>query len=260
MRRAIISDIHANLVALEAALADCESQKVDDIVCLGDVCGYGPEPEQCVDTVRQRCTWTLAGNHDTALFMSVAVGFNRFAREAVEWQRSVLLPRWYSLPGTRNRWQWLGNLTPRRIEDLVLYVHASPRDPLMEYVEEGDFADMGFGSTQKAQELFQAVEWLCFCGHTHRPGIVASDFVWFKPSDFPEMTCALKPGVKTIVNIGSVGQPRDGNPLGCYAIYDTEKLTITYRRVAYDIRQAQERFRRVPRLDERLWRRLETGN
>ncbi|MCY3023012.1 MAG: metallophosphoesterase family protein [Planctomycetota bacterium] len=259
MRRALLSDIHGNLVALEAALADCEAQKADEIVCLGDICGYGPQPIECVDLIRQHCKWVLAGNHDMTLFMSVAVGFNRFAREAIEWQRSVMQPYWYSFSKTVLRWQWLGSLSPMRLDGDVLYVHASPRDPIIEYVEEADFADMGFGCSQKAQEIFERIERLSFCGHSHRPGVVTQEFHWTRPHLFQDMTCTLQPGDKTLVNIGSVGQPRDGNPQGCYVIHDDVAQTVTFRRVAYDIQEAQERFKQVPRLSERLWRRLEAG-
>lgn len=260
MRRAIISDIHGNLVALEAALADCKEQKVDQIVCLGDICGYGPDPIDCVDIARSVCTWILCGNHDAALFMSVPIGFNKYAREAVEWQRGQLQPRWYSFPKKRGRWEWLQNLPASRQEEDVLYVHASPRDPLMEYVEEGDFSDMGFGPSQKAVEIFEKIQRLSFCGHSHRPGVVTEDYIWLKPHDLVDMTHKLDPTRKTLVNVGSVGQPRDNNPQGCYAIYDNTANTITFRRVAYDIKKAQERFARVPELDARLAKRLETGN
>jgi predicted phosphodiesterase len=259
MRRAIISDIHGNLVALEAALADCASQKVDEIVCLGDICGYGPDPIKCVDIVRRSCKWVLSGNHDAALFMTAAIGFNRFAKEAIEWQRSVLMPRWYSFHGKTDRWAWLKSLSASRTEGDVLYVHASPRDPLMEYVEEGDFVDMGFGPSQKAIDIFDKIQRLSFCGHTHRPGVVTEGYVWRKPHDFENMTATIDKDSKTLVNVGSVGQPRDNNPLGCYAIFDDTASTVAFRRVAYDIKAAQARFRAVPQLDERLSKRLEVG-
>jgi len=255
-----MSDVHGNLVALEAALADCAAQGADEIVCLGDICGYGPDPMECVDLLRARCKWVLAGNHDVTLFMSVAVGFNKYARQAIEWQRRLLIPRWYSFGAKVNRWNWLGSLTPMRKEDDVLYVHASPRDPMMEYVEEGDFADMGFGSSQKALEIFERIERLSFCGHSHRPGVVTTDFHWMRPQLFPDLTCHLQSHEKTLVNIGSIGQPRDGNPCGCYVIYDDTLKTVTFRRVPYDIRKAQERFKQISQLNERLWKRLETGN
>jgi predicted phosphodiesterase len=259
MRRAIISDIHGNLVALEAALADCASQKVDEVACLGDICGYGPDPIGCVDRVRASCAWVLKGNHDDALLMGSAIGFNRFAKDAIEWQRSMLLPRWYSFQRKIDRWAWLKSLYASRSEDNVLYVHASPRDPLMEYVEESDFVDMGFGPSQKAIDIFGKITRLSFCGHTHRPGVVTDSYIWRKPADFENMTAVLDSKQKTLVNVGSVGQPRDNNPQGCYAIFDDAAGTITFRRVAYDIKQAQLRFQEVPQLDERLWKRLEVG-
>lgn len=260
MRRALLSDIHANLVALEAVLADCAAQRADEIVCLGDVCGYGPDPVECTDLIQARCKWVLAGNHDVTLFLPVALGFNRYAREAIHWQRSILIPHWYSLGAKVRRWKWLAGLSPARKEGRVLYVHASPRDPMMEYVEEGDFSDMGFGTSQKATEILARVEWLSFCGHSHRPGVVTEDFIWMRPHLFPDMTCNLRPYGKTLVNIGSVGQPRDGNPHGCYVIHDDRRQTITFRRVAYDVKRAQERFKRAPGLSDRLWKRLETGS
>lgn len=260
MRRAIVSDIHGNLVALQAALADIKQQQVDETVCLGDICGYGPDPVACIDITRSHCKWVLAGNHDVALFMSVAVGFNKYARDAIEWQRGELLPRWYSLPRTRERWAWLGGLIPERKEGDVFYVHASPRDPLMEYVEEGDFADTGFGESFKALAIFEKIDRLSFCGHSHRPGVVNQDFVWMKPHELPNMSWQLRPGDKSLVNIGSVGQPRDNNPQGCYVIFDDQKQTVTFRRVPYDIPKAQARFKAVPQLSEKLWKRLETGS
>jgi diadenosine tetraphosphatase ApaH/serine/threonine PP2A family protein phosphatase len=260
MRRAIISDIHANLVALESVLADCDERKVDEIVCLGDICGYGPDPIQCVDLIRARCKWSLCGNHDAALFMSVAIGFNRFAREAIEWQRRLLMPRWYSLPATTDRWHWLENLAASRTEGKTLYVHASPRDPLMEYVEESDFADMGFGPSQKGVEMMEKVDELAFCGHSHRPGIVGEDYVFTKPEALENFSFTLPVGSKVLINVGSVGQPRDNNPKSCYVIFDDQARTVAYRRVPYDIRAAQECFKTVPELNERLWKRLETGS
>jgi len=129
----------------------------------------------------------------------------------------------------------------------------------MEYVEEGDFADMGFGPSLKAQEIFEHIERLSFCGHSHRPGVVTGEYNWLKPRELPGLSCKIE-APKTLVNVGSVGQPSDSNPLGCYVIYDTVAQTITYRRVPYDIKAAQERFKAIPALHEKLWKRLETGN
>src|SRR6185369_15866940 len=144
-RQAIISDIHGNLLALDAVMRDITDQKVDEIVCIGDIAGYGPDPVECIDVVREKCKWVLCGNHDAALFMISPIGFNKIAKEAIEWQRTLLEPHWYSMPGTKERWTWISSLKPNRTEGKVLYVHASPREPLLEYVEESDVVDMGFG-------------------------------------------------------------------------------------------------------------------
>jgi predicted phosphodiesterase len=260
MRRAILSDIHGNLLALQAALRDCRAQKVDEIVCLGDICGYGPDPVQCIDLVRAECAWSLCGNHDAALFTSVAVGFNKFAKAAIDWQRTILVPHWYSFSAKRNRWNWLADQPAQRKEPRLLYVHASPRDPIYEYVEESDFADIGFGYSQKAIEIFECIDGLSFCGHSHKPGVVSEDFNWLKPAQLPDLTYVIDASKKTLVNIGSVGQPRDNNPDGCYVIHDPGANTVVFRRVHYDVTAEQRRFQAVPELDERLWKRLETGN
>ena len=216
-RRAIISDVHSDLVALEAVLADIQAQKVDSIVCLGDICGYGPQPIECIDRVRATAAWTLRGNHDEALFGEPR-DFGTNARLSIEWQRRLLQPSENSSEAERGRWEWMKSLPPCRAEKDVLFVHASPRDPVYEYVLREDFHDSGLGPTQKAKDIFAAMNWLCFCGHSHRPGVVAEDFKWWRPSELENGSSFLRRGFKTIVNVGSVGQPRDGIPAACYVI------------------------------------------
>ncbi|GMV82998.1 MAG: phosphoesterase [Planctomycetota bacterium] len=258
-RQAIISDIHANVVALETTLLDCDKQQVDEIVCIGDIVGYGPDPVECVDLVRRRCAWTLCGNHDVALFMAQPLGFNKIARAAILWHKNLLLPKWYSLPEARQRWKWLQGLSPSRTDKNVLYVHASPRDPLTEYVEEGDVADMGFGPSQKIVEIFEQIPWLSFCGHSHKPGVITQNYYWIKPHELKDHTYTLPENEKTLINIGSVGQPRDHTPDSCYVIYDTEARTIRFRRVPYDVPAAQARFKGKPDLHEKSCQRLASG-
>ncbi|MGD0093318.1 MAG: metallophosphoesterase family protein [Planctomycetota bacterium] len=218
-RRAIISDVHSNLIALEAVLADIQQQHVDGIVCLGDICGYGPQPTECIDRVRALALWTLMGNHDEALFVEPK-DFGKNARLAIEWQKQVLEPGLVSTQLDEERWYWLEHLSPRRLENDVLFVHASPREPLYEYVLREDFLDTGFGPSEKAQGYFQAIKWLCFCGHSHRPGVVAEDYQWYKPEELNDYTYVLKQGGKTLINVGSVGQPRDGLTSACYCIFN----------------------------------------
>jgi predicted phosphodiesterase len=258
-RLAILSDIHANLVALERALADARQQQADRIVCLGDIVGYGPDPVACVDLVRRACAWSLCGNHDVALFLPTAVGFNRIAREALEWHRDCLKPSWLSLRAKRERWQWLRALQPMRREDKVLYVHGSPLDPLLEYVDESDVADLGFGPSTKIIEIFEQMPAVCFCGHSHRPGVVTEDFHWIKPHQLEDRTYRLEPGEKTLINVGSVGQPRDRNPELSYVIFEPDRRLVRFRRVPYDVEAAQARFDARPWLHERSRERLRDG-
>jgi len=130
-RRALISDIHGNLVALEAVLADIATQKVDEIVCLGDICGYGPQPIECIKLVREHCAWTLRGNHDEAIFIEPH-DFGKNALAAIHWQRTILQPRPDSPPADAERWNWLKGLPAERKEKDIVFVHASPRDPIYE--------------------------------------------------------------------------------------------------------------------------------
>jgi len=255
--RAVISDVHGNLEALTAVLKDIKEQGADDIVCLGDVVGYGPQPVECLRIVRRICRWCLCGNHDAALFMTHAVGFNEGAAKAVAWQRGMMRPRFYSLPGQVARWRWLENLSAERQEGDVKYVHASPRDPIMEYVLEEDFQDIGFGPSEKATDIFQHFDWLCFVGHSHRPGVATYDLKWIRPAALENMTYVLPKKEKTLVNIGAVGQPRDKNKDSCYVLFDGEK--IRYRRVAYDYETTMKKILAIPQLEKRLADRLVKG-
>jgi len=255
--RAIISDVHANLEALLAVLADIKKQNVDQIICLGDILGYGPDPVQCLKLVRKVSHWCLCGNHDAAAFMSQAVGFNEAAQKAINFHRALVRPGFFSLPGKVARWRWLENLPAERVEGRVKFVHASPSDPLMDYVLEEDFQDMGFGPSQKVLDRFERFDWVCFVGHSHRPGIATHDFKWIKPLALDDMTYELPPDKKTLVNIGAVGQPRDHNPDACYVLFDGKK--VVYRRVPYDIPTTQKKILAIPDLQPRLAERLARG-
>jgi len=255
--RAVISDIHGNLEALTAVLKDIQDQGADEIVCLGDVVGYGPDPVPCVKIIRRTVDWSLCGNHDAAMFMSHAIGFNEGAAKAVAWQRQQMMPKLFSFPGKVARWRWLESLPAQRQEGDVMYVHASPRDPIMEYVLEEDFQDMGFGPSQKAIEIFEKFDWLCFVGHSHRPGVATHDFKWIKPAELQDMTYVLPKDSKTLINIGAVGQPRDKIKDSCYVLFDGEK--IRYRRVPYDVQTTMKKIAAIPQLEKRFADRLAKG-
>ena len=254
--QAIISDIHANLEALMAVLGDIAAQEISDIICLGDIVGYGPDPCECAEVVRARSRVALCGNHDAAV-AGVAFGFNRYAREAIDWTRRQLKPGLFALPSTRDRWEFLTNLPHRHEESGVLYVHGSPRDPVMEYIEEGDTVDLGFGPSDKIVKIFEVLPGPCFVGHTHRPGIITADYQWINPDDLPGECFRAEAGRKAIINVGSVGQPRDEDRRACYVVFDGEK--VCYRRVEYDYNRTREKMLRIPELDSRLGDRLEEG-
>ena len=258
-RVALISDIHGNLVALEAVLADIAQQNVDAIYCLGDLVGYGPQPLEVVDRIYQvaEAGKTIAGNHDHAIFEE-PIGFNRSAREAVDWTRETLQPRWYHWGTPKRRWHWLKNLPTIFEEGQVMYVHASPRQHLEEYILEEHTQGMSHSGEDPEvmlEENFQLVKHVCFIGHTHRPGVLTHDYQWIKPGEC-EQRWSL-PEEKAIINIGSVGQPRDGDPRSCYVIFDGAE--VEWRRVEYDIDAVRRLIEANTRLDNRLAERLYNG-
>jgi predicted phosphodiesterase len=166
VRIAIISDLHANKEALEAVFAHIREQSVDKLYCLGDVVGYGPDPDFCVDLVRGHAALCLMGNHDEALFRG-ATDFNPHARGAIEYTQRVMRPHWYSGSEKRARWKWIEELPLTHQEGRFLFVHGSPRDPVREYVLSTD----GFLNPEKLRAIFDSFEGIAVGGHTHHPGM-----------------------------------------------------------------------------------------
>jgi predicted phosphodiesterase len=230
MRFAFISDIHANLEALEAAFKDIEGQDVDEIICLGDIVGYGANPNECADLVRQKCTYILLGNHDAAAVNLLATHhFNSHAKIAIEWTaanlnndvRSFLL----SLPLVLTR------------ETLTL-VHSTPYEPNMWYY---------ITSLEEAAFNFQYFDTqVCLVGHTHIPIIIVLDA---KKEVYVHQASQINfhgmEESRILINVGSVGQPRDRNPDSCYAVLDTTLGDFFYRRVPYNIEKAQAKMKKI---------------
>ena len=254
-KKAIISDIHGNLEALKTVLDDIKQRNVDAIYCLGDVIGYGPNPVECLEETFKCCEFILMGNHEEAV-LTGAFGFHPAAKEAVDWTRSQLKPRWYSVSQTRRRWDTVKNLPLSYTEDRNLFVHGSPRDPTMEYILKSDTDDLFGDVPEKIKEIFEQIEQACFVGHTHTPGIITQNSQWYNPQDF-DGVWEMKAGEKIICNIGSVGQPRDKDNRACYITFTDKE--IFYHRVPYDFRKTQERIRKIPQLDNRNADRLEFG-
>ena len=226
MRVLLIADIHANLVALEAVVADAGA--VDITWCLGDVVGYGPRPNECVAWVEEHAAATVVGNHDWACLGRLDPGeFNDAAYAATMWTIETLTPHAHD---------WLESLPNRYIEGELTLVHGSPRHPIWEYVLRP--------STAAANFPFFDTE-ICFIGHTHMPVIFPENLAkrgeaLYQPPAGKPIT--LTKGERYLVNPGSVGQPRDGDPRASYAIYDTETRQIEYRRLDYDIAATQQQM------------------
>ena len=240
MRIAVLSDIHANLPALEAVASDLPA--VDQVWVLGDTVGYGPQPNEVIATLQAMGARSVLGNHDGAAIGTVdANQFNPDARRAIEWTAEVL---------DANARGYIAALPEvRRDEDLTA-VHGSPRDPIWEYITSVGIAAANFAHFETR---------LCLFGHTHVPVVYRADdsaveAVPGLPGERVELGTA-----RTLVNPGSVGQPRDGHPDAAYAILDTAAASsrdvVEFRRVRYDIDRTQRLMRDAglpPRLAERL--------
>jgi len=252
MRTAIISDLHSNREALEAVLGHIRSQGIDDIVCLGDVVGYGPEPEICVDLVREHTNWCLMGNHDQALFLG-ALDFNSHARGAIEFTTRRMCPSWYSSGAKRARWKWLKELPLEKRVGRFHFVHGSPRDPVREYVLSTD----GILNPEKLNSVFGSFEGVALAGHTHHPGLFDDKLQFHGLAGAETLTLPLEEGRKYFINVGSTGQPRDGDSRSCYAVLEAHQ--VSWHRVTYDYRATMEKILRTTGLSEMLARRLAVG-
>jgi diadenosine tetraphosphatase ApaH/serine/threonine PP2A family protein phosphatase len=246
--KAIISDIHSNLEALEAVLADIDKHGVKEIYCLGDVVGYGPNPRECVDRVMQ-CRVVLLGNHDQGAMFDPE-GFNPPAERAIFWTRAQLEAPGENRAIREKRWEFLAERPRTHREDGFLYVHGSARNPLNEYVFPEDIYNQ-----RKMERIFALVERYCFQGHTHVPGIFTEAYQFHSPEEIDYIY--QLDGRKTLCNVGSVGQPRDGDWRACFVLLDGE--TIRYRRVEYDIDTTVKKIYAIPDLENFLGDRLRDG-
>jgi diadenosine tetraphosphatase ApaH/serine/threonine PP2A family protein phosphatase len=255
---AIISDIHSNLAALEAVLADIQARNIKQVLCLGDIVGYGPNPRECVDLCRPH-ELTLMGNHDEAIFQSRKTEeFNLRAEMALEWTRDELA-RSNPPEGATARLDVLRNLklTEERTinETPLLLVHGSPRRPLREYIFPRDIRN-----PEKMRDIFSRFPRLCFVGHSHVPGIYPEDLTYTHPSELELLRIYhFDENQKTVINVGSVGQPRDNDPRACYVTLTDEADAVVFRRVKYDIERTRQLIHGIPGLDNSLGDRLLEG-
>lgn len=227
-------------------LADIESQNVDQIFCLGDVVGYGPNPRECIDACRDFDT-VLLGNHDNGALFDPD-GFSSGAERAIFWTRAQLEDR--SIEGAKERWEFLAKL-PRTFRDGdFLFVHGSPRSPLNEYVFPEDVYNQ-----RKMESIFGFIQQYCFQGHTHVPGVFTENGRFYSPTEIGNEF--LLDSQKVMVNVGSVGQPRDGDPRSSYLVVDG--LQMEFRRVEYDPSPTREKILAIDELDNFLGDRLLEG-
>ena len=223
---ALISDIHANIDALEAVLVDIDSQGADEIFCLGDIVGYGAAPSECLELVRSRCSVTVIGNHDQmASEKGVILALERVSAP-IRYAREKL---------TKDQITWQRDL-PKVVEkEGLTLVHSSLHEPEeFNYVLWKEDARLHF---QHQKTPFS------FIGHSHSP-LMAVQSQNGITLDVPGVaSITLDPTVRTIINVGSVGQPRDNYPRACYGMLDTESHNFTWKRVPYDIKRAQARIK-----------------
>jgi predicted phosphodiesterase len=250
VRLAILSDIHANLPALEAVLADIERAGVDDAWCLGDVVGYGAQPDECARLVAQHCGLCLVGNHDLAVLSELDISaFSPAAAAAVRWTRKA---------ADEETLEFLRGLQPADETHEVALYHASPRDPVWEYVLWPD---------QAADCIRVQAARVSLIGHSHVALFFAMEEGEQSQAREDDVARGAQAGIGTtldltdgrwLINPGSVGQPRDGDPRAAWLELDTGAWTATYRRVEYEIDRAADAIAATD-LPEHLGRRLYVG-
>jgi diadenosine tetraphosphatase ApaH/serine/threonine PP2A family protein phosphatase len=228
MKYALISDIHANLEALEACFRVIDAEGVDVVACLGDIVGYGASPNECIELVRERADFVVIGNHDAAVAGTTETEyFNPDARSAVLWTRDALSPE---------NLAFLRQLPYTAEMDGTLLVHASPSAPReWLYV---------FNVRDAAAEFAAFQQRICFFGHTHFPGFFLQSGGALSVKPPPRAT--LRDGDRALINVGSVGQPRDGDPRSGFAFYDDRTGVAEIRRVFYDIERVRGRILDTP--------------
>lgn len=275
---AVISDIHSNLEALEAVLADIDRRGITELYCLGDIVGYGASPGECLDLVMDRCKTSVCGNHDHATFYE-PFNFNVGAERACYWTRRVFEEEPNKAKRDR-RWECLGRLQIRYEAHDILMVHASPRRPVNEYL----FAEDVYTNPNKILANFERLaehHRACLVGHTHVPGVFLDDPYFEPPGELHDPNFyVITEDEKAIINVGSVGQPRDHDTRACYVVVYQNgespldrgprsnpapaatggfRATVEFVRVEYDIEKAVKKVLAVDELDDFLGTRLLEG-
>lgn len=251
MKRAIVSDIHGNLDALEAVLDDIQSLGISAIYCLGDIIGYGPNPRECIDRVMQFELCVL-GNHDQGALFDPE-GFSSGAEKAIFWTRNQLEMAdddAESAEQNSRRWDFLCELPRTHHDNDLLYVHGSARSPLNEYVFPEDIYN-----ARKMEKIFSLIQGHSFQGHTHVPGVFTADGRFQSPAEIGNRW--QLGDLKSMINVGSVGQPRDLDTRASYVVLNERE--VEFRRVEYPVEKTAEKIYSIPELDDFLGDRLKEG-
>ena len=243
MHYAIISCVHGNLEAAQAVIEDATRRGVEQIISIGDVVGFGPDPVECVDLVRERCGISLLGCHDQAVVEGGA-HMPQAAREGLKWAKESL---------GDERIAWFQTLPTHYEAAGIVFCHASPREHVTEYL----FPDDVRRDQRKLTRAFEKTAKVVFVGHTHIPGVFHENPVRFTPAAQLENYFHYKKGEKVIVNVGSVGQPRDGDPRACYL--EVNKNEMYWRRIEYDVQQVVSKIQSNSRLTASTAQRLLRG-
>lgn len=240
MRYGIISDIHSNLEALKRVLDQLKDESIDRYICLGDIVGYAANPNECADMVREVTDLVIAGNHDYAAIGLTDISFfNPVAAQAAIWTGKALSP---------DNTNYLKNLRLSFALEDLLFVHSSPSNPeLWHYI-------LSLNDAKQEFSLFR--ERICFLGHTHYPVTFTERSGKYGVIEDPSFR--IQEDYRYIVNVGSVGQPRDLDPRASYAIYDPDQRVVEIKRLPYEIEVTQDRIRKAG-LPEFLAQRLELG-
>jgi predicted phosphodiesterase len=237
---AILGDIHANIDALNAVLEDAAAENVTDILCVGDVVGYNAAPNECMEIIKKHASLTVCGNHDHYCgFNESLEDFHPVAANVIEWTRREL---------TSENIEWLKKLPYSVVNKNITLVHST-----LDMPERWGYV---FDSIEAESHLNYQNTQICFHGHTHVPAIFKKQGMMVER--IPAQNIRIELGKKYFINTGSVGQPRDGNPLASYCIFCPESKEVLFKRVVYDIAAAQTKIRAAG-LPERLAARIERG-
>ena len=248
MRFAVISDVHGNQEALTAVMEHIRKRGIKEILCLGDVVGYGPNPMECTQMVMETCDICLKGNHDEALVEGVYL-FNAIAKGALEWSRTLFQNSDHPLK--TEMWDFLQNLPLMYTMEHYTFVHGSPLDPTSDYILA---RNVGI-EDRKFHELFQCFDSILMVGHTHMPCVITDTMQVFTLAQLGYKY--VFQGQKIILNVGSVGQPRDEDPRACYV--EVIDNFFFFHRVPYDCEAVCKKIMDNKNLDKVLGQRLLNG-